>query len=409
MNSKVIKVRHATPQRHTLQHYFASCPTGLERVLHDELTGLGAEESRVTRGGVLFTGVRALCYRVNLESRVASRVLWQVFHGPYRNENDVYVATLSLPWHNWFASHRTIKVKVSARGCPLKSLDFVTLKIKDAICDKFRKITGRRPEVETRQPNIRIEAFLDATALTLYVDTSGEPLFKRGYRKGGGEAPLRENLAAGLVRLSGWTPDQVLLDPMCGGGTILIEAAHIARNIAPGLGRRFAFEQLTWFDPRILKKECEASRAKQALPRAKTTLRLYGSDLDHKILRHAEENLTMTGLTSVVRIEHVDVFHRTPPAPQGVLITNPPYGMRTGSTIDHVAFSARFGSVLKQQFAGWRAYILTAERDLPRMLRLSESQRIPLFNGALDCRLFEFKMVEGTMRRPKRTSGSPHH
>src|SRR5947209_15203378 len=230
-------------------------------MLATELEELGARDIAATAGGVGFTGAFSLCYRVNLESRIASRVLWRVFHGRYRTEQDVYQAAYDLPWRDWFAARRTIKIKVSAQHCPLTSLDYVTLRIKDAVCDKFRAATGARPSVDTRQPDLRIDAFLDDQHVTLYLDTSGEPLFKRGLRRSSGEAPLRENLAAGILHLSGWTPDQPLLDPMCGSGTVLMEAAQIARKISPGLGRRFAFEKLNNFDRNAWSSLCETSRS----------------------------------------------------------------------------------------------------------------------------------------------------
>ncbi len=380
------------------QHFFASCPTGLEGLLGEELQALGATGLQATRGGVAFTGPFTLSYRVNLESRMASRVLWRVFRGEYGTEQDVQDAAYRLSWADWFAVTSTIRVKVSARSCPLKSLDFVTLKIKDAICDKFRDQAGRRPVVETKGPDIRVEAFLDATHLTLYVDTSGEALFKRGYRKSGGEAPLRENLAAGLVRLSGWTPDQPLLDPMCGGGTILIEAAHLARKIPPGLGRRFACEKLSWFNQDAWHGVCEAARANQ---RPDLPVQIFGSDLFGAALQGARENLAAAGLAEVVPLKQVDLLSLTPPAPEGILLTNPPYGVRMGAEADLAELYPRLGTVLKQRFAGWRAYIFTAELRLPGLIRLAESRRTPLFNGALECRLFEFKMVAGSMRRTK--------
>lgn len=383
-------------------HFFASCPTGLEGVLLEELGELGARRPHATRGGVSFEGTPELCYRVNLESRIASRVLWRVFHGPYQSERDVAEAAHGLDWPDWFEPSSTIKVKVSARSCPLKSLDFVTLKIKDGVCDKFRAVTGGRPTVETRRPHIRIEAFLDATRLTLYLDTSGEALFKRGYRTGPAEAPLRENLAAGLVRLAGWTSDHALLDPLCGGATILIEAAEIARRVAPGLGRAFAFERLSWFDPGIWRGQVDRSLAAQ---RRDVPLRISGSDRDADAVRRARESLEAAGLAETVRLAQADVLQLMPPAPEGMLISNPPYGVRLGDGGALADFYGRLGSVLKQRFAGWRVYLLTDNLRLPSLLGLAPSRRVPLFNGPLECRLMEFKMVAGSMRR--RTPPAP--
>lgn len=370
-------------------------------MLSAELGPLGARDIAATRGGVGFTGPFGLCYRVNLESRIASRVLWRVAQDRYRREQDLYEAARALPWRDWFTARRTIKVKVSAQRCPLNSLDFVTLRIKDAVCDHFAAATGARPSVDTHQPDLRIDAFLDENSFTLYLDTSGEALFKRGFRHAGGEAPLRENLAAGILKLSGWTPDQPLLDPMCGSGTIVLEAALMARSIAPGLGRRFAFEKLNHFDRHVWRALCEASRARQ---RRKVRPAIYGSDHRVAALQAARVNLAAAGLDEAVQLHQTDVLELTPPAAEGVLVTNPPYGLRTGEPAELAAFYPRLGDVLKQRFPGWRAYLFTGDLRLPRLIGLAPSRRTPLFNGALECRLFEFALVRGAHRRARATS-----
>lgn len=364
-------------------------------MLSTELERLGAEDLAATQGGIGFAGPFELCYRVNLESRIASRVLWQVAQGPYRREQDLYQAAYALPWREWFSARHTIKVKVSAQHCPLKSLDFVTLRIKDAVCDKFTASVKIRPSVETRWPDIRIDAFLDEKNYTLYLDTSGEPLFMRGLRRARSEAPLRENLAAGILTLSGWTPGQTLLDPMCGGGTILMEAALMARSIAPGLGRHFAFEKLHNFHQQHWRQLCEASKACQ-MPPGKTTI--HGSDRDGTALKAARENLEAAGLADAVVLTQADVLDLPPPAERGILVTNPPYGVRLGEEARLAEFYPRLGDILKQRFPGWRAYILTADLRLPKLIGLAPSRRTPLFNGALECRLYEFKLVSGSGR-----------
>ena len=379
------------------EQFFAPCPRGLESVLADELTALEAGSLVPTHGGVGFSGSFALCYRVNLESRIASRVLWRVWQGPYRHEQDLYEASAALPWRDWFSPDRTIKVKVSAQQCPLKSLDFVTLRIKDAICDHFFRIAGVRPSVDTAAPDVRIDAFLDATHATLYLDTSGEPLFKRGFRAAHTDAPLRENLAAGLLKLAGWTPDQVLLDPMCGGGTILLEAAQVARRIAPGMGRRFAFEKFNGFQGEPWLTLCDASRAQQ---QADQPVGIFGSDVNGNVLSAARANLEAAGLSDAVTLKQVSVLDVKPPADAGVIVMNPPYGVRTGEQDDLAELYPRLGDILKQRFAGWRAYVFTADLRLPKLIRLTPSRRTPLFNGALECRLYEFRLVQGPMRRP---------
>jgi putative N6-adenine-specific DNA methylase len=380
------------------QTFFAPCPRGLEAVLRAELEPLGAQNVTELPGGVSFTGPFPLCYTVNLHSRIASRVLWRVFHGTYRDERDIFQAAHTLPWHEWFPVNRTIKVKVSAQQCPLNSLDFVTLRIKDAICDRFRAATGSRPNVATNRPEIRIDAFLTRQSVTLYLDTSGEALFKRGLRTVVTEAPVRENLAAGILRLVGWTPQQPLLDPMCGSGTFLLEAALMARNIPPGLGRRFAFEKLRNFDASAWQVLCEAGRAQH---RPLAPYALYGSDIHGAAIRAARVNLQAAGLGDVVALKQADVLDIKPPAEEGILITNPPYGVRLGEAAQLAAFYPRIGDSLKQNFAGWRAYFFTADLRLAKLIGLVASRRTPLFNGPLECRLFEFKLVSGTMRKQK--------
>ncbi len=378
------------------EHFFAPCPRGLEAVLSAELKSLGAHHIRPTQGGVGFRGPFHLCYQVNLHSRIASRVLWQVFHGPYRNEAEIYRATFSVPWASWFTVDQSIKVKVSAQGCPLKSLDFITLRIKDGVVDGFMKKKGTRPTVDTKTPDLQVHAFLDERHLTLYLDTSGEPLFKRGWRRAPGVAPIRENLAAGILRLAGCTEDQVLLDPMCGSGTILIEAAQMAKGVAPGLGRSFAFQNLSNYNHGLWKGLCGkiGDQRKEILPG-----RFYGYDKDPKAIRDARTNVQAVGSEATIALQTKDAITITPPASSGILISNPPYGVRMGEQTSLEKFYPLWGDRLKQQFFGWKAYIFTADARLPKLIRLSPSKRVPLFNGDLECRLYEFQLVQGSNRK----------
>ena len=384
-----------------MEKFFATCPRGLELLLADELRQLNGAKIHAVGGGVEFTGDFVLCYRVNLESRVASRVLWQVATDGYRSEEDIYRAAYALPWTDWFDPARTIRVDVSATKSPLTSLNFVTLKIKDAVCDKVRRLSGRRPSVDTREPDIPIQGHLTDREFTLYLDTTGEPLFKRGRRLATVEAPLRENLAAGILRLAGWVPGTPLLDPMCGSGTILLEAAYMALDIAPGLGRHFAFEKFKNFDAKRWRELLQQSTARQK-PRA--ALAIYGSDLSGDTLKAARANLMASGLEKIVSLKRADVLEIAAPAQEGIIVTNPPYGVRLGEQQALAEFYPKLGDVLKKQFSGWRAYLLSADMRLPKLIRLAASKRTPLFNGALECRLFEYKMVEGGMRK-KKTEG----
>ena len=379
-----------------MEKFFATCPRGLELLLADELRQLKAERIHAVGGGVEFAGDFVLCYRINLESRVASRILWQVAQAGYRSEADIYRAAYALQWTDLVDPWRTIRVDISGTKSPLTSLNFVTLKVKDAVCDKIRQFAGRRPNVNTHEPDISIQGHLTDRVFTLYLDTTGEPLFKRGRRMAIGEAPLRENLAAGLLRLAGWAPGIPLLDPMCGSGTILLEAAHIALNIAPGSKRHFAFEKFKNFDVRCWRELLQRSAARQ---KRKTSLAIYGSDLSAEVLIAARANLAAAGLERVVSLKRADVLEITPPAKEGIIVTNPPYGVRLGEQQAMADFYPKLGDALKKKFAGWRIYLLSADMRLPKLIHLAASKRTPLFNGALECRLFEYKMVEGGMRR----------
>ena len=377
------------------EYFFAPCPRGLEAVLANELKALDAQEVRSADGGVHFAGPFLLCYRVNLHSRIASRVLWRVAMADYRSEQDIYDTVYALLWNDWFDTTRTIRVNMAAIKCPLKSLDFATLKIKDAVCDKFRALTGERPSVDTHAPDIRIHAFLEQSRMTLYVDTSGDALFKRGVRQHTNIAPLRENLAAGILLLAGWQPGTPLLDPMCGSGTFLIEAAQMSLNIAPGIGRSFAFEKLKNFDAAAWRDMRAQAQAAQ-LP--VTELPIYGSDLYGDELKATHLNLEHAGLRAAVMLNQANVLEISAPADQGVLVANLPYGERMGNLEELEALYPKLGDVLKKKFGGWNAYLFTSDLRMPKFIRLSVSRRTPLFNGAIECRLFEYKMVAGSNR-----------
>ena len=386
-----------------MEKFFATCPRGLEGVQAEELASLGASDVNPVDGGVAFGGDLALCYAVNLESRVASRVLWQVGHAPYRDEHEVFEAARVLPWARLFDVRRTIRVNVSAIRSPLKSLDFVTLRVKDAVCDVFREARGKRPDVDTAAPDVRIHVFLTQTEATFYLDTSGEALFKRGWRSAGGDAPLRENLAAGILKLSGWTAPATLYDPMCGAGTFLVEAAMMALGVAPGLNRSFGLERLESFDEKLWKvlRDRAQSRRQPARP-----LDMAGADKSGTALGQARSNLAAAGIEDAVRLKQMDILDGSPPLSPGVAVMNPPYGERLGDKDDLAAFYPRLGDALKQRYAGWTAYIFTADMRLPKLIGLKASRRTPLYNGALECRLLEYKMISGSLRRPTPVTSS---
>ena len=383
-----------------MEHFFATCPRGLEALLIEDIQSIGASEITAASGGVHFSSNWSACYRLNLHSRIATRVLWRVAQGAYAKEDDVYRLAYNVAWREYFDVSKSIRVDVVAIKSPLKSLDFVALRIKDAVCDRFRADLNVRPNVNTREPDIRLHGFLSAEECTLYVDTSGDPLYQRGLRQKTVDAPLKENLAAGILRLCGWQPGTPLLDPMCGSGTFLMEAVQIAHQIAPGARRTFGFEKLKIFQSDQWKKIRE-----KALSAEKTVgpARIYGRDISPVAVRATLANLDRAGLLSAVSLETGDILEMEAPDENGVMVANPPYGERLSEQEALAEFYPVLASALKKQFAGWNCWMLTSDLRMPKLMRLSPSRKVPLFNGALECRLFEFKMVAGS-NRPKAAS-----
>jgi putative N6-adenine-specific DNA methylase len=378
--------------------FFATCPRGLEALLADELLAQRALKIVVTDGGVSFEGNLDTMYRVNLHSRIATRIMSRVGQGSYTSEEDIYKATFKLNWPSWFKVNQTIRVKVTGVKCPLKSLDFVTLRIKDAVCDRFREEGALRPSVSVRDPDVRIHAYLTQDQYQLYLDTSGAPLYQRGFRDVSVIAPLRENLAAGIIMLSDWIPGTPFLDPMCGSGTFLIEAAMMAVNQPPGMKRTFGFQKLTSFDEGLWKKiESEAMNKMKPIE----FLDIYGSDMDLRAVRVARHNLKVAGLEEVTKVMQSDFIKLEPPTSEGTLVTNPPYGQRIGEDEDLKEVYPAWAKHMKESFGGWNTYFLTADLEMPKDMRLKPTKKTPLYNGALECRLFEIKMVAGSNRKPK--------
>jgi putative N6-adenine-specific DNA methylase len=388
------------PEREALPpaSHFATCPRGLEALLEAELSAAGAQVVRQLPAGVLFTADAEAEMRANLQSRTATRILRKVGYTRYRKEEHIYRAALDLPWPDWFDVGKTIAVKVGAQNAPLKSLNFITLKIKDAICDRFREETRARPSVDTDAPNVPVYAFLTADAATFYLDTSGEPLFKRGFKREASAASIKENLAAGMLLLSGWQPGTPLLDPMCGAGTILLEAADLALNRAPGRGRHFAFEHYRDFDAALWQRiKAEAKAQEKPL----TRLAIFGADQDRWVLDKARNNLAAAGYADAIELKLSDALDLKPPTPVGTIVTNPPYGERLGETEDLADWYPLLGDWLKQNFSGWEAWIISGDPLLPKLIGLKASRRIPLFNGPIETRFLQYKLIAGSMKTKK--------
>ena len=412
--------------------YFAPCPRGLEQALADELAEIAIrpevdelaafEVGRTVPGGVHFFGTQGAAYAVNLHSRIASRVLMRLGARGYRSEDDIYTLAAAQRWEDYFTPDEMIRVDVTAHKSPLQSLKFVGLRVKDGVCDRFRQRMGARPSVDTVSPDVRIYAYLTETDCTIYLDTTGEPLFKRGWREDKGDAPLKETLAAAMLAASGWADGdadlQPLYDPCCGSGTIAIEAAQIACNIAAGSLRRFAFEKFVPFRQQVwsdMKKQAAEAVVK---PEPGQPALIYGSDVSHRMVDFAQRNAQRAGVADVIEFRGGDALQRLPPIEGGgVMLMNPPYGERIGiggvagegdqarfgarelaETEDGVAFFTQLASHWKKNYAGWTAWVLTPDLKLPAKMRLKESRRVPMWNGPIECRLFKFDMVKGSAR-----------
>ena len=418
---------------------FVPCAAGVEGFLACEvaqITGLPARDLQTLRGGVQLQASWRAAMQLNLHSRLGMRVLIQLALQPYANEDDIYKAASSVAWEMWFTAKHSFRVEITAQHSPLKSLNFATLRVKDAIADRFREKSGVRPDVDTQRPDVRVHAHLTDKMLTLYLDTTGEPLFKRGWREDKGEAPLKETLAAAMLAASGWSMPQLtapgetppavpsvagvdqglpLYDPCCGSGTIVIEAAQIACRIAAGLQRRFGFEKLRMYDAHVWRQLQDEARAQQCEPRAA----VFGSDLAFRMVDFAQRNADRAGVGKAVNLRGGDALQRMPPcdAP-AVMLVNPPYGERieaggvagvasmarggreVGQVEDGGEFFGQLASHWKKNYAGWRAWVLTPDLKLPGRMRLKESRRVPMWNGPIECRLFRFDLMAGSARKP---------
>ncbi len=380
---------------------FTPCPHGLEEALAVELQALGFEDASADRAGCRlrtdWTGIQ----RINLYSRLATRVLVQVSHGPVRHEDDILELARNTEWERWFGAEQTLRVDTSAIRSPMKSLQYCNLRAKDGICDRLREREGSRPDIDTVRPDARVHLFLAEDSATLYLDTTGESLFKRGWRLDKGEAPIRENLAAGLLALADWDPSEALLDPFCGSGTILIEAAWIALGVPAGIWRPFGFERLRNHDARHWRDLKEDARSRIA---ARLEAPLVGVDLDPAVIEAARQNVERAWLTpDTIRFEVGDARTVSPPAPRGWIVTNPPYGERLPG--DEPELWREWSQNLKKNYSGWQVHVISSDLDLPQRMRLKPLRRRPLHNGPLDCRLFSFEMVESGYRRPARADG----
>lgn len=370
--------------------YFATTSKGLEEVLAGEVRALGGKEVRPAAGGVSFSGDTELGYRTNLWLRTAHHVLLVLSEFPAATPDDLYEGVRAAPWPDIFAVRKTIAVHATVRESGITHSRFAAQKAKDAVADRFREKLGSRPDVDLRSPDVRINVRIVRDACTLSLDLSGESLNRRGYRGDPEEASLRETLAAGMLLLAGWNGLTSLIDPACGAGTIPIEAALISTNTAPGsLGRGFGFQHLSGYDRRLweaLLAEADGRERRRKIPR------IEGSDLSEAAVRGARRNVRRAGVQGLVDLRRRDILDLAPEGPPGIILCNPPYGVRMRPGPETESFYRALGEALKKRCRGWTAYVLSGNPEATRHIGLKATRRFPLMNGPIDCRLLKYEM-----------------
>lgn len=390
-----------------LMRLFATTAKGMETLLEQEIRALGASRIEVKRAGVSFEGTLETAYRLCLESRVANRVLLPLKTFPAPNPEKLYGGVKSIRWTDHLTARETISVDFSSSQSQITHTHFGALKTKDAICDQFRSVAGERPSVDSKLPDIRINVYLLMDEATVSIDLSGQSMHRRGYREEGVDAPLKENLAAAVLMHAGWPealkrarergePLPAFIDPMCGSGTLPIEAALMALDRAPGLAReRWGFHGWKMHEPALWEKCVNDARAREITDR-RLLPRVVGYDRDPRAVRVALANIERAGLAGTVHIEKRELSALEPVESRGILAVNPPYGERLGEEEALKPLYAEMGDLFKQRMSGWDCFILTSNPVLAKSVGLRPSRKIPLFNGALECRLLKFEMYAGT-------------
>ncbi|GFO62851.1 THUMP domain-containing protein [Geomonas paludis] len=371
------------------QFFFATTAKGVEEALAAELVRLGVPEVTAESGGVRFAGGMEAAYRANLWLRTASRVLMTLAEFPCESPEELYRGVRAVSWERFLTPALTLAVDCNLRDSALTHSGFVALKTKDAIVDALRDHYGSRPSVDTKDPDLRVNVRLFKNRCTLSLDLSGEPLDRRGYRLDRHEAPLKENLAAALVELSGWDGSIPLVDPMCGTGTIAIEAALKALRIPPGLNRRFGFQRWQGFDRALWDRIVAEARAGmlERLPAP-----VQGTDLSHSAVGMAAQNAKRAGVLEHLVLGRLPMAELTVPPGPGVLIINPPYGKRLGEQEALRPLYKEIGDTLKQRCKGYTAYLFTGNLELAKSVGLKATRRMVLYNGPIECRLLKYEM-----------------
>jgi len=379
--------------------------SGLEELLAGELSELGVEDPKVLRRGVSFLGNPEQVYRANMYCRTAISVLREISTFTFTDRDDFYRQMMQIDWGQYFGVEKSIVIySVATRSEVFSNTLFLSQLTKDAVADHFREKTGERPSVDRDEAQIRLSIYVNNDRCVVSLDSSGDPLFKRGYRREGGGAPLNEVLAAGLIMLSGWDKQSNFVDPMCGSGTFSIEAGLMANNIAPGsLRRHFSFEHWNDFDAGLW----ETIRAEAESRKVNSRLMIMASDLNPKALDNARKNIMEAGLMGRIKLQRQEFFNFLPPAGGGWVLLNPPYGQRL-KTENLTEFYKSVGDTLKKNYPGYKAGIITSDVSAMKSIGLKAKSRTTVFNGALECKFMVFDLFSGSHKdhvvatRPKR-------
>ena len=394
-----------------MARFFASCPLGMVDLVEQELKDLGLKTGEKTIGGVIFESNWEGCYKANLHSRYASRILKPLLDFNAYNGEDVYNNVRKHDFTKYISADDTMTIDAVVKECSIPDQRFLAMKVKDAVVDQFRDKFGKRPDVAKDNPSLRIHIKGYKNKYHMALDTSGNSLFMRGYRTMTGEAPLKENLAAGLLGLTEWDRKSPLVDLFCGSGTILIEAAMMAANMAPGIHRQhFGFMNLADYNEEaFLKVVSEA----EALEKDTLDFKLYGYDHDKKVLQFAKDNARNAGVGKFIEFKGTSIAVAAPPVAgednaeiQGTVICNPPYGARIGDEDNLKDVYRDLGFTLKNRFQGWDAWLLSGSKDLLGEMKLKSTRKHYLMNGNIECRFLKYEMYSGSKRTPKVTTAS---
>lgn len=368
---------------------FATVPLGAEELAAAELAKLDANNIQPTRGGVSFTGDNSLLYAALLSLRTVSRLLIKLAEFTCSSPQELYDNIYKLDWQMYLTPAMTMAVDCSIRNSAMTHSHATALKAKDAVVDKLRDLTGNRPDINTKTPDLRINLHIANNRCTVSLDASGEPLDRRGWRLERNDAPLRETLAAAIIMHTGWDGTVPLMDPMCGSGTLLLEAAAIAMQLPAGADRNFGLMKWPGFDRKLWQQVLQQEKQKTITT---LTAPVIGYDHDPKAIITCRENARRAGLDRQVSFDRKNFADLQPVGEKGVLVMNPPYGIRMGDKTELTALYCKIGEVLKHRFAGWTAYLLAGDLELAKLVGLKPSRRFVLFNGPLECRLLKYEL-----------------